>query len=411
MKNTVLPEGLPSPAYILDEILLRRNLQKIRAVSEAAGVECILALKGFAMWSAFPILNAEGFHKATASSPWEARLAMEEMGAPAHTYAPAYTNEDMEEVASMSSHITFNSLSQFSRFADKAKEINSTISLGLRVNPELSLVETDLYNPCGENSRLGVRRADLPDVEAWPAHLEGMHCHALCESSAEESAQLIARFEEKFGDYLPRLRWVNFGGGHLMTRDGYQTDVLIDALRGFKNRHPHLHVILEPGSAFAWETGYLLGTVLDLVERPGKITTAIVNVSFTTHMPDCLEMPYKPQIVGAFDPEHPEKGVCRVADGGTLSGWCREDIHPQDCVHEYRIGGNSCLAGDQIGTWKFDHALRPGEMILFNDMIHYTMVKTTTFNGVKHPAVCIVKNGQIIYKHTFTYADYKSRLS
>lgn len=411
MKNTVLPEGLPSPAYILDEILLRRNLEKIRAVQEAADVECIVALKGFAMWSAFPILNAEGFHKATASSPWEARLAMEEMGAPAHTYAPAYTNEDMEEVASMSSHITFNSLSQFSRFADKAKEINSTISLGLRVNPELSLVETDLYNPCGENSRLGVRLADLPAVEAWPQHLEGMHCHALCECSAEESAQLIARFEEKFGPYLPRLRWVNFGGGHLITREGYQTDVLINALRQFKSRHPHLHVILEPGSAFAWETGYLLGTVLDLIERPGRTTTAIVNVSFTAHMPDCLEMPYKPQIVGAFDPEHPEKGVCRVAENATLSGWCREDIREEDCVHEYRIGGNSCLAGDQIGTWKFDHALRPGEMILFNDMIHYTMVKTTTFNGVKHPAVCIVKNGQLIYKHTFTYADYKSRLS
>lgn len=411
MKNAVLPEGLPSPAYILDETLLKRNLEKIRAVSEASGAEFILALKGFAMWSAFPIFNSAGFSKATASSPWEARLAMEEMGAPAHTYAPAYTNEEMEEVASMSSHITFNSLSQFRRFADKAKEINSTVSLGLRVNPELSIVETDLYNPCGENSRLGVRRSELPDPSVWPAALEGMHCHALCESSAAESALLIRRFEEKFGDYLPHLRWVNFGGGHLVTRAGYETDVLVGALRDFKARHPHLHVILEPGSAFAWETGYLLCTVLDLLEKPGQPATAIVNVSFTAHMPDCLEMPYKPQIVGAFDPEHPEKGVCRVAEGASLSGWCREDIRPEECRYEYRIGGNSCLAGDQIGTWKFDHALRPGEMLLFNDMIHYTMVKTTTFNGVKHPAVCIVKNGQLIYKHTFTYADYKSRLS
>lgn len=411
MKNAVLPEGLPSPAYILDETLLKRNLEKIRAVSEASGAEFILALKGFAMWSAFPIFNAAGFSKATASSPWEARLAMEEMGAPAHTYAPAYTNEEMEEVASMSSHITFNSLSQFHRFADKAREINSTVSLGLRVNPELSLVETDLYNPCGESSRLGVRRSELPAPAAWPAALEGMHCHALCESSAAESALLIQRFEEKFGDYLPQLRWVNFGGGHLVTRAGYETDVLVGALRDFKARHPHLHVILEPGSAFAWETGYLLCTVLDLVEKSGQPATAIVNVSFTAHMPDCLEMPYKPQIVGAFDPEHPEKGVCRVAEGASLNGWCRDDIRPEDCRYEYRIGGNSCLAGDQIGTWKFDHALRPGEMLLFNDMIHYTMVKTTTFNGVKHPAVCIVKDGRLIYKHTFTYADYKSRLS
>lgn len=411
MKNAALPEGLPSPAYILDEALLKRNLEKIRAVSEASGAEFILALKGFAMWSAFPILNAAGFCKATASSPWEARLAMEEMGAPAHTYAPAYTNEEMEEVASMSSHITFNSLSQFRRFADKAREINSTVSLGLRVNPELSLVETDLYNPCGEHSRLGVRRSELPEPAAWPAALEGMHCHALCESSAAESAMLIRQFEEKFGDYLPHLRWVNFGGGHLVTRAGYETDVLVGALRDFRARHPHLHVILEPGSAFAWETGYLLCTVLDLVERPGRPATAIVNVSFTAHMPDCLEMPYKPQIVGAFDPEHPEKGVCRIAEGASLNGWCRDDIRPEDCRYEYRIGGNSCLAGDQIGTWKFDHALRPGEMLLFNDMIHYTMVKTTTFNGVKHPAVCIVKDGQLIYKHTFTYADYKGRLS
>lgn len=411
MKNAALPEGLPSPAYILDEALLKRNLEKIRAVSEASGAEFILALKGFAMWSAFPILNAAGFCKATASSPWEARLAMEEMGAPAHTYAPAYTNEEMEEVASMSSHITFNSLSQFRRFADKAREINSTVSLGLRVNPELSLVETDLYNPCGEHSRLGVRRSELPEPAAWPAALEGMHCHALCESSAAESAMLIRQFEEKFGDYLPHLRWVNFGGGHLVTRAGYETDVLVGALRDFRARHPHLHVILEPGSAFAWETGYLLCTVLDLIERPGRPATAIVNVSFTAHMPDCLEMPYKPQIVGAFDPEHPEKGVCRIAEGASLNGWCRDDIRPEDCRYEYRIGGNSCLAGDQIGTWKFDHALRPGEMLLFNDMIHYTMVKTTTFNGVKHPAVCIVKDGQLIYKHTFTYADYKGRLS
>lgn len=411
MKNAALPEGLPSPAYILDEALLKRNLEKIRAVSEASGAEFILALKGFAMWSAFPILNAAGFCKATASSPWEARLAMEEMGAPAHTYAPAYTNEEMEEVASMSSHITFNSLSQFRRFSDKAREINSTVSLGLRVNPELSLVETDLYNPCGEHSRLGVRRSELPEPAAWPAALEGMHCHALCESSAAESAMLIQRFEEKFGDYLPHLRWVNFGGGHLVTRAGYETDVLVGALRDFRARHPHLHVILEPGSAFAWETGYLLCTVLDLVEKSGQPATAIVNVSFTAHMPDCLEMPYKPQIVGAFDPEHPEKGVCRIAEGASLNGWCREDIRPEDCRYEYRIGGNSCLAGDQIGTWKFDHALRPGEMLLFNDMIHYTMVKTTTFNGVKHPAVCIVKDGQLIYKHTFTYADYKGRLS
>lgn len=300
-------------------------------------------------------------------------------------------------------------MGQYKRFSAKSHSINAAISLGLRVNPELSIVKTDLYNPCGENSRLGVKLAELPAKNEWPQDLEGMHCHALCESNADDSALLIKTFEEKFKEYLPLLRWVNFGGGHLVTKKNYKTEVFVNAVKDFKSRNPHLHIIFEPGSAFAWETGYLLCTVLDLIERPGKTTMAVINVSFAAHTPDCLEMPYKPKIIGAVDPQAPEDGVCKVDSGGSFANWC-EYSSPENCVYEYNLGGNSCLAGDQIGSWRFDHKLRTGEMLLLNDMIHYTMVKTTTFNGVKHPAICIIKNRELIYKHTFTYADYKSRL-
>ncbi|MCM1042566.1 MAG: carboxynorspermidine decarboxylase [Bacteroides sp.] len=381
---------LPNPSYVLDMDLLDRNLKVIRHVADSAGVEIILALKGFAMWSAFGRLRDHGFLQSTASSLWEARLALEEMGNPAYTYAVAYTDEEIEEIASLSSHITFNSLGQFERFSDKAVAVNARVSLGLRVNPEISSVGTDLYNPCVPGSRLGVRLCGLPEPEALPALVEGFHCHALCESDAEASCNLIDRFEERFAAYIPRLKWVNFGGGHLMTRQGYDTERLVARLKAFRQKWPHLKVILEPGAAFVWQTGYLLARVQDVVHNGGT-PVAVMNVSFTAHMPDCLEQPYWPVVYGA---EHIDSAQ-KTAEG----------------AHRYRLGGNSCLAGDFMGDWIFGKPVQPGDLLLFNDMIHYTFVKTTTFNGVHHPSLCMVRGDELLYRRDFGYEDFKGRLS
>ena len=374
---------IPSPCYVIDETRLRNNLTLIRNVKERSGAEIILAFKGFAMWGVFPILNEYGFRKATASSLSEARLAFEEMGAPAHTYAPVYTDDDIDEIIQLSSHITFNSLSQFERFHTRIKGSGKPVSIGLRVNPEYSEVSTALYNPCSPGSRLGILAENLGDV--LPAEIEGLHFHALCESDPSELQKVLASFEKLFGKYLSQLKWVNFGGGHLMTRKGYDTELLISTISAFKSRYPHLQVILEPGSAFAWDTGFLVSTVEDIVDNK-NVKTAILNVSFTAHMPDCLEMPYKPSIIGAYD-EIPGKPT-------------------------YRLGGNSCLAGDYMGNWSFDQPLKVGDRIVFNDMIHYTMVKTNTFNGVKHPSIGVwnKKKGFILLR-SFGYEDYKTRLS
>jgi carboxynorspermidine decarboxylase len=374
---------IPSPCYVLEEQRLRNNLELICDVKRRSGAKIILAFKGFALWGAFPILNEYGFTEATASSLSEARLAFEEMGAPAHTYAPVYTRDDIDDIIKLSSHITFNSLTQFNRFLPIIKASTKKVSLGLRVNPEYSEVATDLYNPCAPGSRLGILASQLD--ENLPAEIEGLHFHALCESNPEELQKVLASFEERFAKYLPNLKWVNFGGGHLMTRKGYNIELLISIIRDFKSRYPNLEVILEPGSAFAWDTGYLVSTIEDLVEN-NNIKTAILNVSFTAHMPDCLEMPYKPVILGAFD---------------EVEG-----------LPTYRMGGNSCLAGDYMGDWSFKKSLKVGDLIVFNDMIHYTMVKTSTFNGVKHPAIGIWNehNGFKLLRE-FGYEDYKNRLS
>jgi carboxynorspermidine decarboxylase len=375
---------IPSPCYVIEETRLRNNLALIREVKELSGAEIILAFKGFAMWGVFPILNEYGFTQATASSLSEARLAFEEMGAPAHTYAPVYTDDDIEEIIQLSSHITFNSLNQFERFYSRIKSSGKAISIGLRVNPEYSEVATALYNPCSPGSRLGILADHLGD--ALPLGIEGLHFHALCESDPTELQKVLASFEKRFGKYLSQVKWVNFGGGHLMTRKGYDTALLISTIQDFKSRYPHLQVILEPGSAFAWDTGFLVSTVEDIVENKGT-TTAILNVSFTAHMPDCLEMPYKPLILGANSTESIDKPT-------------------------YRMGGNSCLAGDFMGNWSFAQPLKVGDKIVFNDMIHYTMVKTNTFNGVKHPSIGIwnEKKGFILLRE-FGYEDYKTRLS
>ena len=373
---------LPSPCYILEEDLLRRNLSLIQDVARRAGVEIILAFKAYALWRTFPIIR-EYVPYSTASSVWEARLAFEEMGAKAHTFSPAYTREEFPTILSYSSHVTFNSLSQVEHLRPLMPR-DGSVSFGLRINPEYSAVETDLYNPCAPGSRFGVPASEL---KALPEGIEGFHFHSLCEGSAEDLEKTLEIIEQSFGHFLPQLRWLNMGGGHLMTRQGYDVERLIRVLRSFKERHPNLDLILEPGSAFGWQTGFLTSSVVDIVEHHG-IRTAIVDVSFTCHMPDCLEMPYKPAIRGA-----------RTMD----------EYRPDQ--HSYRIGGNSCLSGDFIGYWEFDHPLELGEQIIFEDMLHYTTVKTTMFNGVAHPSIALLRSdGSIELLRQYTYQDYKDRM-
>ena len=345
--------SLPSPCYILEEDLLRRNLTLIRDVAQRAGVEIILAFKAYALWKTFPIIREYVPHS-TASSIYEAQLAYEEMGAKAHTFSPAYTREEFPTILRYSSHVTFNSLSQIEQMRP-LMPTDGSVSFGLRVNPEYSAVETDLYNPCAPGSRFGVPAAEITEL---PEGIEGFHFHSLCEGTAEDLEKTLQIIEKNFGHFLPRLKWLNMGGGHLMTRRDYDVEHLVSVLRAFGERHPNLHLILEPGSAFGWQTGYLTSSVVDVVEHHG-IRTAIVDVSFTCHMPDCLEMPYKPAIRGA-----------RTMD----------EYRPE--AHSYRIGGNSCLSGDFIGYWEFDKPLEVGDEVIFEDMLHYTTVKTTMFNGI-----------------------------
>ena len=373
------------PAYILEEEKLRRNLSLIKGVADEAGIEIILAFKAFALWKTFPIFR-EYINSTTASSLSEARLAYEEFGAPAHTFSPAYTDLEIEDIARMSSHLTFNSLSQYSRHHTKALETNSNLKLGVRVNPEYSEVGTDIYNPCAPGTRFGVLASQLP--ERLPEDITGFHCHCHCESGADVFQRTLVHIEEKFSKWFDQLEWINFGGGHLMTRKDYDIRLLIDILKDFKKRYPNLKVILEPGSAFAWQTGPLVSHVVDVVENKG-IKTAILDVSFTCHMPDCLEMPYWPTVRGA-----------ETIEGEYGKG---ENI--------YRLGGNSCLSGDWMRSWKFNHALQIGETVIFEDMIHYTTVKTCTFNGITHPDICLLKkNGELQVLRHFDYQDYKNRM-
>ena len=385
----------------MEEDLLRRNLSFIKSVAERADVEIILAFKAFALWKSFPIFR-EYIEHTTASSPYEARLAFEEFGSPAHTYSPAYEEETFPEILRCSSHITFNSLSQYERFYPLVKQYqieksggeapsHSVISLGLRVNPEYSEIETELYNPCAPGSRFGILASQLPSV--LPDGIEGFHIHCHCESGADAFARTLQHIEEKFSIWFPQIKWINFGGGHLMTRKGYDVELLISTLQGFHQRYPHLKVILEPGSAFAWETGPLVSRVVDIVENKG-IQTAILNVSFTCHMPDCLEMPYHPAVRGAET----------IEDISSID----ESINRK---HLYRLGGNSCLSGDFMGYWLFDHPLEIGENIIFEDMIHYTTVKTNMFNGIHHPAIGLLQSdGTFELYRNFTYEDYKNRM-
>ena len=373
---------IPSPCYVVEEELLHRNLQLIKSVSERSGAEIIMAFKAFAIWKLFDITRQYIPHS-TASSLSEARLAFEKLGSKAHTFAPVYKDSEIETIAQCSSHITFNSLAQYERHKSVAEKYG--ISCGVRINPEYSDVETDLYNPCAPGSRFGIIRDQLP--ERLPEGIEGLHFHTLCESTSYDLENTLKIVEERFAPWLAQVKWINMGGGHLMTRKDYDTEHLIQLIKGFKQRHPHLHVILEPGSAHVWRTGVLVSEIQDIVENHG-IRTAIVDVSFACHMPDCLEMPYQPKIIGA-----------KIIDN-------------ENSQFSYRMGGNSCLSGDFVGSWQFDHELQIGERIVFEDMNHYTNVKTNMFNGITHPSVALRRlDGSIEILRTYTYEDYLHRMS
>ena len=363
--NESVLEQVQTPMYIVEENLLRDNLSLIRDVAQRADVEIIMAFKAFALWKTFSIVR-EYINSTTASSLSEARLAYEEFGAPAHTFSPAYTDSEIEQIAKCSSHLSFNSLSQYTRMREKAREANAQLSFGLRVNPEYSEISTLLYNPCAPGTRFGVSADKLPAI--LPSDIEGFHCHCHCESGADVFQRTLVHIEEKFAKWFPQLKWINFGGGHLMTRKDYDVELLVSILNDFHKRYPWLKVILEPGSAFAWQTGPLVAQVIDIVEDKG-IKTAILDVSFTCHMPDCLEMPYQPDVRGAESVE-----MEKASEKNT-----------------YRFGGNSCLSGDFMGSWRFDHELEIGEKLIFEDMIHYTTVKTNMFNGITHPSISMLK--------------------
>ena len=373
-----------TPIYIIEEEKLRRNLALISEVARRTQSEWILAFKAFALWKTFPIFR-EYINSTTASSLSEARLALEEFGAKAHTYSPAYKDEEFDDIVRCSSHLTFNSLSQYERFHERAGEC----SLGLRVNPEYSEVGTLLYNPCAPGTRFGVTADKLP--EQLPKDIRGFHCHCHCESGADVFERSLLHIEAKFSKWFGQLEWINFGGGHLVTRKDYDIELLVRLMQGFHERYPHLKVVFEPGSAFAWQTGPLVASVVDVVEDKG-IRTAILDVSFTCHMPDCLEMPYYPDVRGA---EHVEVNS--------------ERVNSEEWV--YRLGGNSCLSGDFMGYWRFDHELKVGDEVIFEDMIHYTTVKTNTFNGITHPSIGMLRcDGKLEILRRFGYEDYRNRM-
>jgi carboxynorspermidine decarboxylase len=364
---------------VCEEDKLRANLAIMQDVQTRAGIDIILALKGFSMWSTFDIVR-EYLQGATASSVWEAKLAKYEMAQEVHAYSPAYKQNDMDELITLCEHISFNSLSQWQQY--KAQVLASDVSAGLRVNPENQEADTPLYDPCAPGSRLGILASQLKGADL--TGIDGFHVHNLCECDSFAAMRTLQAIEDKFGEYLPQLSWLNLGGGHLMTRAGYDVEHLITTLKSFKAKYPNLRIILEPGSAVAWQAGPLIAEVVDIVENEQQI--AILDISATGHMPDVLEMPYRPAVYNA--------------------GLANEK------AYTYKLGGNSCLAGDVIDDYSFDHALKPGDRLIFEDMLHYTMVKSSFFNGVEHPSIGILKsNGEFTLVKSFTYEDFRNRLS
>lgn len=382
----------PSPCYILEESKLRRNLELIAGVAKESDTEIILALKAFNLWKTFPIFR-EYIRHTTASSVNEAQCSSEEFWGRCYTYSPAYDRQNFAKFLKLSEHITFNSLNQFERFkknlGDWEKKTGQHVSAGIRINPEYSEVETDLYNPCCPGTRFGVLSSQLP--EFLPQGIEGFHFHCLCENDSPALANVLKNVEEKFGKWLPQLKWLNMGGGHLMTKKGYNISHLIKTLQDLHLHHPNLKLILEPGSAFLWQTGFLTANVVDIVENHG-IKTAILNLSFACHMPDCLEMPYQPEVRDARILKRPSEEKKRAQ-------------------RVYRLGGNSCLSGDFVGFWEFQKPLVVGQQIILEDMIHYTTVKTNMFNGISHPSIALLQENGILRKlKAFSYKDYKNRM-
>ncbi|MRJ43029.1 MULTISPECIES: carboxynorspermidine decarboxylase [Idiomarinaceae] len=378
MSNPYLDNAIPSPCYVCDEALLVRNLELMQRVQQESGAHIILALKGFSMWSTFPVVR-NYLRGCTASSVWEARLASEEFGREVHAYAPAYKPADIDALLPLVHHISFNSLSQWQRY--KEQTLAAGVSAGLRINPEHQEAETELYDPSAPGSRLGIRLCDLEGADL--SGIEGLHVHNLCECDSFALERTLTAVESKFGHLLHQMKWLNLGGGHLMTRAGYDVEHLIKQLKRLQETYK-LQVILEPGSAVAWRTGPLVAEVVDIVENDGQI--AILDISATAHMPDVLEMPYRPMVTGADE-------------AGKLA-------------YTYKLGGNSCLAGDVIGAYSFAEPLQPGDRLIFEDMMHYTMVKTTFFNGVEHPSIGILRsNGEFELIRKFTYEDFRDKLS
>ncbi|MCM1137002.1 MAG: carboxynorspermidine decarboxylase [Duncaniella sp.] len=373
-------QDIPTPFYVVYEDKLRRNLSLINRVEQEAGVNIIMAFKANALWRSFDVVR-EYNRDFTSSSLNELKLGNEELGGEAHVYCPVYTDATIDEFLSRATHITFNSLHQWEKYGSRA--IERGVSPGLRVNPQCSVIDTEIYNPALPGSRFGVTEEQLTGV--LPEGIEGLHFHALCESSSYDLAKVLEAFESQFGKFFQQLKWVNFGGGHLMTREGYDVEHLISLLKEFRSRYPWLKVVMEPGSAFTWRTGDLITSVLDVVENQG-VKTAIIDASFACHMPDCLEMPYQPAITES----------AKEAEG----------------LPKYRLGGNSCLSGDYVGDWWFDKPLKEGDRLTLEDMNHYTTVKTNMFNGIQHPAIVMCDNkGDCKYLRQFDYQDYKNRMS
>jgi carboxynorspermidine decarboxylase len=371
----------PSPAYVVDLGRLRHNLAILDEVQRRSGAKILMALKAFAMWSVFPLIR-ETLQGVCASSPWEARLGREEFGREVHSFAAAFKESDVVELLAISNHLVFNSFGQLERFRPLWEQAAGRVSIGLRVNPEHSEGHTAIYDPCAPNSRLGIPRGEFDGKSL--AGVEGLHFHTLCEQLFQPLERTARAFEEKFGDFLPQMKWLNLGGGHHITREGYNIDGLVGLIHHFQDKYG-VEVYLEPGEAIAIGTGILVSEVLDVVHNGMDI--AILDVSATCHMPDILEMPYRPGITGGHD-------------AGVKS-------------HDYRLAGPSCLAGDVIGDWSFDRPLRVGDRLAFEDMAHYTMVKTTTFNGIQHPAICTFEpeTGELKTVRQFGYPDFRSRLS
>lgn len=369
----------PSPAYVVDLGRLRHNLAILDQVQQRSGAKILMALKAFAMWSTFPLIR-QTLHGVCASSPWEARLGREEFGREVHSFAAAFKERDVVELLSISNHLVFNSFNQLERFRPLWEK--SDVSIGLRVNPEHSEGHTEIYDPCAPNSRLGIPVAEFEG--RFLSGVEGLHFHTLCEQLFEPLERTAKVFEQKFGRYLTGMKWLNLGGGHHITREGYDIDGLVELVKYFREKY-QVELYLEPGEAIAIGTGVLVGEVLDVVKN--GMETAILDISATCHMPDVLEMPYRPAITGGFDPS----------------------VKP----YTYRLGGPSCLAGDVIGDWSFEKPLKPGDRLVFEDMSHYTMVKTTTFNGIQHPHLCTwePETDELHVVRSFGYQDFKNRLS